>query len=260
MVREENIVAVYKPLGTTSHQLAIRMSEVLGTKVTHTGSLDPMAEGVLVLLIGPAAMKNQIAYQTEDKDYEFDLLFGFSTDSYDLLGLVTKTTAYDPAAFPEKELRSQLSRMIGRQTQAIPPYSSKVIQGHPMFWWAREGRLQEIGQPTKEIRIQAAKLIKILTFSSSQLKTTILKNISEVKGNFRQPEIIKAWTRTLNESSSPDFSIATLEVTVSSGTYVRAIANDLGSALGIPSCALRILRTRSGRIGLSDCKPLGPTF
>ena len=260
MTGEENIKAVYKPLGTTSHQVAIRMSEVLGTKVTHTGSLDPMAEGVLVLLIGPEAMAYQIAFQSEDKDYEFDLLFGFSTDSYDLLGLVTKTTACDPADFPEKELRSQLSRIIGRQTQAIPPYSSKVIRGHPMFWWAREGRLHEIGNPTKEIRIQEAELIKIRTLSSSQLKTTIIENISEVKGDFRQPEIIKTWTRTLNESSSPDFSIATIQVTVSSGTYIRAIANDLGSAFGIPSCALRILRTRSGRFSLSDCKPLGQMF
>ena len=260
MVRADNIRAVYKPPGQTSHQIAIRMSETLGTKVTHSGSLDPMAEGVLVLLIGPEAMAYQVAFQAEDKDYEFDLLFGFSTDTFDSLGLVTKAGAYDPAHFPEEELRSQVSKMVGPLTQLIPSYSSKVIRGRPMFWWAREGRLNEIGQVSKEIHIKAAKLLRIQTLSSLQLKTVILKNISEVKGDFRQPEIIKTWTHFLDESSNPDFSIATLQVTVSAGTYIRAIANDLGSKLGIPSCALRILRTRSGQFSLSDCKPLSQSI
>ncbi|HEY5595528.1 MAG TPA: tRNA pseudouridine(55) synthase TruB, partial [Nitrospiria bacterium] len=53
------------------------------------------------------------------------------------------------------------------------------------------------------------------------------------------------------------FSIATIRMTVSSGSYVRSIANEIGKRVGIPSFALRILRTRNGRFGLSDCKPLG---
>ncbi|HEY5594701.1 MAG TPA: tRNA pseudouridine(55) synthase, partial [Nitrospiria bacterium] len=80
---------VNKPIGITSHQVAIRLAETFGTVVTHTGSLDPMAEGVLVLLVGPEAKKRQVELQAVKKEYEFDLLFGFSTDSYDSLGLVT---------------------------------------------------------------------------------------------------------------------------------------------------------------------------
>jgi tRNA pseudouridine55 synthase len=250
------ILAVHKPIGITSHQVAIRLAQKLGTVVTHTGSLDPMAEGVLVLLIGPAARKKQAELQAVDKDYEFDLLFGVSTDSYDQLGLVTDAAAYEPENFPEEKLNDLVTRRVGKRKQKLPPFSSTVIRGKPLFWWAREGRLQEVGLPVREIEIYKAELVRRSEITKSDLEKLILKNILLIDGDFRQDRIKESWQTALVDHPNDRFSIATIRITVSSGTYVRSIANELGQALGIPSIALRILRTRNGRFGLAGCTPL----
>jgi tRNA pseudouridine55 synthase len=249
-------VAVYKPIGITSHQVAIRLAEKLGTVVTHTGSLDPMAEGVLVLLIGPEAKKQQAELQAVDKEYEFDLLFGFSTDSYDALGLVTDTSTYEPENFPEQTLNDLVARLTGKREQEPPPFSSIVIRGKPLFWWAREGRLDEVGLPVREIKIYKAELIRLSLITKPDLETLILKNIGLIVGDFRQDRIKENWRTALAKNPNNRFSIATIRIAVSSGSYVRSIVNELGKALGIPAVALRILRTRNGRFGLSDCKRL----
>jgi tRNA pseudouridine55 synthase len=250
------ILAVHKPIGITSHQVAIRLAEKLGTVVTHTGSLDPMAEGVLVLLIGPEAARAQAELQSVDKEYEFDLLFGFSTDTYDTLGLVTNFAAYSADDFPEGKLNDLIGAQIGRTEQELPPFSSMVVKGKPLFWWAREGRLRELGLPVKPIEISAAELSRLGEITRVDLENLILKNIGKIEGDFRQERIKENWRTSLAGRPNDRFSVATVRMTVSSGTYVRSIANDLGKALGIPSCVLRILRVRNGRFGLSDCRPL----
>lgn len=254
------ILAVYKPIGITSHQVAIRLAQKLGTVVTHTGSLDPLAEGVLVLLIGPEAKKRQTEFQAVDKDYEFDLLFGVSTDSYDQLGLVTNATAYEPENFPEEKLNDLVTRLVGKREQELPPFSSTVIRGKPLFWWAREGRLQEVGLPVREIEIYKAELVGRSEITKSDLGKVILKNILLIEGDFRQDSIKEIWQTALANHPNARFSIATIRITVSSGTYVRSIANEVGKAIGIPSVALRILRTRNGRFDLSGCTPLSELF
>ncbi|HUK55923.1 MAG TPA: hypothetical protein VLY20_04625 [Nitrospiria bacterium] len=251
-----DIWAVYKPIGITSHQVAIRFSRKLGAAVTHTGSLDPMAEGVLVLLIGPEAMKKQAELQAVDKEYEFDLLLGFSTDSYDPLGLITEAAAYDPEIIPEQRVNDLVARLAGKRIQELPPFSSKVVKGKPLFWWAREGRLREVGLPLREIEIYKAELLKMSRIAKADLEGLILKNIGRVAGDFRQDRIKEGWPAALGGHPNARFSVATIRITVGSGVYVRSIANEFGKALGIPSLALRILRTRNGRFGLTDCSPL----
>lgn len=252
----DEIRAVYKPIGITSHQVAIRLAEKLGTVVTHTGSLDPMAEGVLVLLIGPESKKRQTELQAVDKEYEFDLLFGFSTDSYDALGLVTDTAAYEPENFPEKKLNDLVIGQVGDRKQEAPPYSSIVVRGKPLFWWAREGRLDEVGLPVREIKIDKAELMRLSLITKTDLETLILENISRVEGDFRQDRIKENWRAALTHHPNDRYSLATIRMTVGSGTYVRSIANETGKTIGTPAFALRILRTRNGRFGLSDCKRL----
>ena len=252
----DDILAVNKPIGITSHQVAIRLAKKLGTTVTHTGSLDPMAEGVLVLLIGPEAKKAQAGLQLTDKEYEFDLLFGFSTDSYDPLGLVTASAAYKPENFPEGKLSVRVQGLVGKRKQELPPFSSRVIRGKPLFWWAREGRLDEVGVPVREIEIHKAEMFRLNPIVKPDLEELILKNIGCVEGDFRQERIKEGWRSALANHSNNRFSVATIRITVNSGTYVRSIANELGKTLRIPSIALRILRTRNGRFSLSDCKLL----
>ena len=253
----DEILPVNKPIGITSHQVAIRLAETFGTVVTHTGSLDPMAEGVLVLLVGPEAKKRQVELQAVDKEYEFDLLFGFSTDSYDSLGLVTDAAAYDPEKFPKEKLNDLVRQSVGKRKQELPPFSSIVIRGKPLFWWAREGRLGEVGLPVREIEVYEAELSKLDRITKTDLETLIVENIGRIEGDFRQERIKEEWRSALANHPNDRFSVATIRMAVSSGSYVRSVANEIGKALGIPSFALRILRTRNGRFGLSDCKRLG---
>ncbi|HET6464053.1 MAG TPA: hypothetical protein VFH55_00395 [Nitrospiria bacterium] len=250
------ILAIYKPIGITSHQVAIRLSEKLGTVVTHTGSLDPMAEGVLVLLVGPEAKKRQAELQSVDKDYEFDLLSGFSTDSYDPLGWVNGVAAYEPENFPEEKLNDLVTRLVGKREQELPPFSSVVIRGKPLFWWAREGRLEEVGLPVRKIEIYKAGSMRRSEITKGDLEKLIVKNVGLIDGDFRQDRIKERWQTALADHPNDRFSIATIRITVGSGTYVRSIANELGQALGIPSIALRILRTRNGRFDWAGCRPL----
>ncbi|HTN44380.1 MAG TPA: hypothetical protein VMN77_11355 [Nitrospiria bacterium] len=252
----DEIFAVYKPIGITSHQVAIRLSEKLGTVVTHTGSLDPMAEGVLVLLVGPVAKRRQAELQAVDKEYEFDLLFGFSTDSYDQLGLVTDAAAYEPENFPENKLNDLLARWVGKKEQELPPFSSAVIRGKPLFWWAREGRIHEVGLPVREIEVFEAGLVRRSEITKRDLEGLIMKNVGSVEGDFRQDRIKERWQTALAGHPNGRFSVAAIRMTVGSGTYVRSIAHELGRALGLPSIALRILRTRSGRFDRTGCKLL----
>jgi len=252
----DDTIAVYKPVGITSHQVAMRLAEKLGTVVTHTGSLDPMAEGVLVLLIGPEAKKKQTELQAVDKEYEFDLLFGFSTDSYDPLGLVTDEAGYETENFPENRLRDLVRALVGRRKQEVPPYSSIVVRGKPLFWWARQGRLDEVGLPVREIEISRAEVLGLNPRSKHDLEAMIFKKINSVSGDFRQDQIKEVWRAALTRHPHHYFSVATIRMTVGSGTYIRSIANEIGRTVGIPSLALRILRSRSGRFRVSDCRPL----
>jgi len=219
-----------------------------------------MAEGVLVLLIGPDLKKNQAEFQAADKEYEFDLLFGFSTDTYDALGLIVDTARYDPDEFPADLLRREISGWIGSCEQEVPPFSSIVVRGRPLFWWAREGRLGEVGLPVREIQIMKAELTGTNQVSKRELEVQILSKIDLIQGDFRQIRIKEGWRSALNDHPNDRFLVATIRMTVGSGTYIRSVAHTIGKALGIPSLALRILRTRNGPFDLIRCQPVSDLF
>jgi tRNA pseudouridine55 synthase len=249
-------IAVYKPIGISSHRIAIRLAEALGAPVTHTGSLDPMAEGVLVLLIGSEAKKAQTDFQAADKEYEFDILFGFSTDTYDTLGLVTGAARYDPDDLTDQKLEGALMKQLGRHQQEVPPFSSIVVRGRPLFWWAREGRLGEVGLPVRKIEIQKADLLGLNRMAKPDLAGRIRACIGRVEGDFRQDRILESWRSALARHPNNRLLVATVRMTVGSGTYIRSVAHELGKGLGLPSLALRIIRTRNGRFDLAGCRPL----
>lgn len=249
------VIGIHKPVGVTSHQVAIRLSGRWKCPVTHSGTLDPMAEGVLVLLAGPESKKLQAKFQGSHKTYRFDVFFGLSTDSYDLLGLVLRQKGYAPSRFPVGLLRKEVGRWTLRTRQAIPPFSAKVIKGKPLFWWAREGRLKEIGKSFREIKVSSSRVLSVNTIEKAVLARRIIKSVRLVHGDFRQDRILLKWEKILPNHPNRSFIVARIEMRVSGGTYVRSIANDIGPALGIPSFALGIKRIQSGDIRDRDCVP-----
>jgi tRNA pseudouridine55 synthase len=247
------VLAIHKPIGVTSHRMAMKLSQELHTKVSHTGNLDPMAEGVLLFLIGPEALEQQTRWQSTNKEYEFEVLFGFSTDTYDQLGLVDKKKRYKLINVTDDKLKQCINKLPGKHRMLRPAYSYKKIKGKPLYWWARQCRLNEIQLPEVQIEIHQAELLKRWTVTKETLKKTIIKNVHRVYGDFRQEAILKRWDQAFQEHPNDRFDIARIRISCSKGTYVRSIAHHLGTAMGLPSFALRILRTRNGDFKLDDC-------
>ena len=240
-------------------------------KMTYAGRLDPMASGLLLILTGEET-KNKEKYLKLDKEYEFEILFGFATDTYDVLGIPKVNNFFRSSdsrvpipARPFKkysplEFRNMIQRNLKHFTrkfiQEYPMYSSKTVKGKPLFTYARSGKDVEI--PEREVNVKSLKFVKLRKVNNKKLLENIEKRIKKVKGpastregkptrggDFRQEEILKIWRKKLGKEGN--FYISSFKINCSSGTYVRGIANSLGEKLNIPSLAFSIKRTRIGK-------------
>lgn len=251
------MLTVYKPQGLTPLQTIEKLKETHplyeGKTISYAGRLDPMAEGLLLLLIDEEN-KERKTYEGLEKTYVFELLLGVSTDTYDLLGLITKTEVeISNVKYPISNIQSILSSFIGKQNQPYPPYSSKPVNGKPLYAWARAGRLNEITIPEKEITITSLSYVSTRSLSPAALQKDILERIQNVSGNFRQQEIRLSWQSFFDSPPLPaSFSLHTCEVTCTSGTYVRSIAQTIGEKLGCGALAYSIKRTRVGEFTLGN--------
>lgn len=214
--------------------------EYKSVKMTYAGRLDPMASGLLLVLAGEE-VKNKEKYLGLDKEYEFEVLFGFATDTYDILGKVKYSTILTNFRIDlEKKIKNNLKFFRGKIRQKYPPYSSKTWQQ------ARTGSLKET--PAREVQVKSLKFLELIKISPKTLLKNIEKRIKKVEGDFRQKEILKIWRKELQQGESL-LGIAKFRAKVSSGTYVRGIANDLGKKIGIPALAYSIKRTKVGKWG-----------
>lgn len=214
--------------------------------MTYAGRLDPMASGVL-LILSSDEIKNKEKYLSLDKEYKFEVLFGFTTDTYDILGKVT-SGVYPKLEkdFIKKEIKNNLKNFLGELDQKYPIYSSKTVKGKPLFSYARSG--EKINIPQKRIFIKKLILYKVREISDEKLFGNIKKRILKVRGDFRQEEILKNWKKKLgNGRAERKFFVASFKIRCSSGTYVRGFANSLGEKMKIPTLAFSIKRTRVGR-------------
>lgn len=249
-----NTLNVYKPIGSTPYQIVKRVKEVYpelqSEKIGYAGRLDPMAEGVLLLLVGNEN-KNKSKYEQLDKTYQFEVLFGVATDSYDLLGLIQQSK---PNVNPvHKKIATEvLMSFIGSQEQQYPPYSSVHVNGKPLFYWARNNLLHTVTIPKKKITIQKMSIDRAGTISKKLLRETVLKRIALVSGNFRQQQIIKQWDIFFTNSDSFTLPLWQCTVTCSSGTYIRELVKKWGDTLCIPTTTFSIKRTSVGPYSIVD--------
>jgi len=268
------IIPFYKTMGETPLAALERFRkerpEYLHMPLTYAGRLDPLAEGLLIILAGEECMKKD-QYTALPKEYEVKVLFGFETDTYDVLGLVSASEmerrdvvpgslAQDDGPSRSKiqqdfmcadgnnissAISEALKQFTGDIEQLYPPYSSRTVSSKPLFQWAREGRLSEIEIPKHKVHVESIELQKAETISAEKLHKYIKKAVGLVKGDFRQDEILSRWDGVLS-GSNKEYQVTTLHISCSSGTYVRSIAHDLGRALNVPALALHIKRTKIG--------------
>ncbi len=226
------------------NRLRIERPEYKDSSLTYAGRLDPMAEGVLLVLTDEDNTR-RADFLGLEKEYEFDVLWGVETDTYDVLGKIVAQKV--PAIFDKKDFKKVIEKYQGIYDQPYPPFSSQPVQGKPLFVWAREGRLSEIEIPRKEIEIKKLEHICDRRIITADLKEQILENISRVKGDFRQEEIASLWQECFIKYPSTIFTFSTFRATVSSGAYMRGLAHNFGKDLGCGAIALRIVRTRVGK-------------
>ncbi len=214
--------------------------------MTYAGRLDPMASGLLLILAGEET-KNKDKYLNLDKEYEFEVLFGFSTDTYDILGKVQHSHILENVGMSDmsENIKTTLKKFKGDIVQQYPAYSSKTVNGKPLFAYAREG--VEIEAPSREVTVKDLKLKNLKTITGSKLLKDVEKRISKVGGDFRQKEILKVWKKELGKKEKNKFLLGFFTIKCTSGTYVRTIANSLGEELGVPALAYSIKRTRLGK-------------
>lgn len=241
--------------------------------MTYAGRLDPLAEGILVLLAGDDCMKKD-EFTSLTKEYEVEILLGFSTDTYDLLGLVENSLEMLPQETREFSAENSLTvrsdeltsppetkslrkfpeiikTFVGKIDQKYPPYSSRTVNGKPLWQWAREGKLGEIKVPTHEVLIESIEIISENYVTAEDIKEKLQTIIPKVKGDFRQAQVLELWDSVLTQiPENKKFPLVTIRVVCGSGTYMRVIAHDIGEMLGIPALACHIKRTKIGDFSL----------
>ena len=131
------VLVVWKPAGISSKDVSRLVESELGKiRMGHAGTLDPMAEGILPLLVGKAT-RLQSYFVDCPKSYTFDLEFGYETDTLDREG---KEVARAPYSFTEASLREAVSSLQGEIRQTPPAYSSVKVAGRPLYYYMRTGR------------------------------------------------------------------------------------------------------------------------
>lgn len=228
-------------------------SEFASTPATYAGRLDPMAEGKLLILLGEEC-KRQKAYQGLDKEYEIEVVLDLSTDSGDVLGLAK----YDGKdTHPESALVERaLKKLSGAHAVPYPAFSSKTVNGKPLFLYKLEGTLDTIVIPEHIEKIYKAKLTSLAQVSVPELQKIVggyLEDVPRLHAesmaigrDFRQDEVRARWKEVFDSLPDRTFTVLSLRVTCASGTYMRSLAERLAHELGTAACALSINRTRMG--------------
>jgi tRNA pseudouridine55 synthase len=219
----DGILIVDKPEGWTSHDVVARVRRLLKEKrVGHTGTLDPFATGVLVLLLGRATRLAQFLSGAE-KEYEATIRLGYDTDTGDLTGARRESAGADGitkdcAAVRREELDAALALLRGEIEQVPPMYSAKKVGGKKLYELARRG---------EEIERKA-----------------VLVRVSEF-------EIIAGEDGSFMKSNGDATCDVRARVVCSAGTYVRALAESVGASLGTGAHLAALRRTRAGefRVG-----------
>lgn len=243
-----SVLHVYKPIGVTPLQAIDRLRALFpkysDKKIGYAGRLDPMAEGVLVLLVDEENRRRSF-YEELEKDYSFSVLFGASTDTYDVMGEIV-SLCLECGKEASRNIFQVVPEFCGEVVQKYPPYSSAVYRGKPLYYWARKGKLPK-HLPSKKIFVHDISFVSSSALTLAEVVENVCKRIEGVKGDFRQERIVRGWRALLDKESEKSLVIVSnLTVTCSSGTYVRSIADALGKRLLCPSLAYSIVRTRVG--------------
>lgn len=170
----DGIVLINKEKNCTSRDVVNQVSKILKTKkIGHTGTLDPIATGVLVLCIGKATKLVEVI-TSYDKEYEAEVILGIKTDTKDITGKILKE---EKAIISKENIEECLKQMIGTYNQTVPIYSAVKINGKKLYEYARNN--EEIELPKRKVTIKELKLISDITYEKEKTKFKIKCHVSK---------------------------------------------------------------------------------
>lgn len=216
----QGILVINKESGWTSHDVVAKLRSKFNIKkVGHAGTLDPLAQGVLVVMLGKATKLSE-NLRGQDKEYVLTIEFGTKTKSGDAEGEVIEQLGLDHAKLrlTKPQLKRTLVQFMGEIEQVVPWYSAVKVKGRKLYQIARSLEKTTIKRPKRKIKIYDLKLISFCSGSKKHYPQAVVK------------------------------------LTCSSGTYTRSLAEDIGQALGIPAYQKGLVRTRVGRFSLDQAK------
>lgn len=199
------ILVVNKPDNYTSRDVVNKIGGILKTKkIGHTGTLDPIATGVLVVCIGNTTKLCELL-TSEYKEYIATIKLGIKTDTLDTTGTIIETKDYNVS---ENQIKEVLNTFLGTSIQTTPIYSAVKVNGKKLYEYAREGIQVEL--PKREINITNIELL-----------------------SYKDDEII-------------------FKTTVSKGTYIRALIDDICTKLNTVGTMSNLQRTKQGNFSIED--------
>jgi len=256
---------VIKPFGETPNQLLdkIKKSNKNITKISFAGRLDPMASGLMYIL-----KNEECKYQSKiinlDKSYRFSLILGIETLSMDCLSNKIKITNV-PKFIDFDIIKTHIQSFNDKKfLQKFPPFSSKYVrnvknENHPLWWWTKNKRSDEIKIPSKMVHI---KNIKIINGKFVKLKNIIDKFISKIDlvthDGFNKETILKIWEKIQDIDFDTNLIEIDIQIDVSTGTYIRQLAHDIGKYFGFGGIAFDIFRNKIGDYSILQNSPLVP--
>ena len=152
------ILNIYKPTGPTSHDIVDKVRRITGIRqVGHAGTLDPFAEGVLIVLIGPTT-KLQSKFMEMPKTYVATLRLGATSDTYDTTGIKSQITSTKSQTISKSQIQEILNSFIGEIEQMPPVFSAIKIKGKKAYELARKGIKPEL--KSRKVKIYEIRLRK----------------------------------------------------------------------------------------------------
>lgn len=215
-----------KPRGWTSHQVVNWVRRQTGERrVGHTGTLDPIATGLLIVLVGRQATKRQSEFLKLDKQYHWTAQLGVTSDTYDSTGNMQQVaTEQSLQTLSQDVVEAALRQLTGTIEQTVPAFSAVKRQGKKLYELARAGTIELESLPKRTVEIYSLEL-----------------------QNWRlQYDPLSPWfTRSLTISGT---------VHCSSGTYIRSLIHDLGQMLGVGAVMMDLERTAIGTYTLDQAE------
>ncbi|MDX6614410.1 MAG: tRNA pseudouridine55 synthase [Blastocatellia bacterium] len=223
MLAMDGILLIDKPAGFTSHDVVARVRRTLGERrVGHTGTLDPFATGLLVILVGRATRLAQFLSDAE-KEYQATIRFGYATDTGDFTGQRLKAREETDASelrsnIDANNIEAAIASLRGEIEQTPPMYSAKKIKGQKLYEMARRGEVIE--------------------------RATVRVNVREFEMMGANGDLLRS-----NDEGTCELAV---RVVCSAGTYIRTLAESVGEFLSVGAHLSELRRTRAGQFRIEN--------